>query len=114
MIEVEKPIYPYSARILSGGKRTEFSCPQYTRKPDGKWRPDGFINVIAKGQYDFRKGDMIIVHAADISGVNRQEPHPGSTYVSLFVEKVDHMTKQQVVEEPTRELLDDNIPEDLL
>ena len=88
MIAWAKKIDPCSAKIRKGGEWTEFSIPQSHKGVDGKWYRDGFINIVAKGLYDFREGDSIIVKASDTTGAARKE-YNGIAYMYIYVNTVE-------------------------
>lgn len=104
MIALNKEYEPVNALTMRGGY-ISFGLP--VRHHDGeKYIEDGFINIVTKGEYDFHRGDSITIK--QITGANVRS----SKYFTIFA-KIEYKSKAQRKAEPNRELIDENIPDDL-
>ena len=105
MIYRNKEYAPVSALVIRNGKHTSFGVPQFHRE-GGKDVQDGFINIMADGTYDFHRGDLILIK--EIRGANLRN----EKYFTLFA-KIELIPQAEKKAEPNRNLLDENIPDDL-
>lgn len=105
MINIGQKCSPVTAVVLKGGRFTRFAVPMFHREGD-RDVPDGLINILARGDYQFRRGDQIKM--VTITGANVRN----SKYFTLFAE-IEYFTEAEIKAEPNRELLDANIPDDL-
>lgn len=108
MVTLGKKLYPVSGRITKGGNKTMFSLPQ-SHTENGQYVQDGFINVLADGVYDFRRGDAIRVNK--ITGAS-SAVFKGTPYMTLFCE-VTFSSAEEEAAAPNKQRLDEDIPEDL-
>ena len=107
MLLLDKEYMPVKAVVLNGGAQTSFSVPQYKRI-DGVEVPQGFIGVLAAGEYPcLMRGDKIILRK--ITGANVKD----GKYFSVFAE-IEYIAAEDDIPEQNKQMLYDNIPEDLL
>lgn len=110
MLKVGKEYKPYSAKITKGGEHTQFSMPQSHRNPDGRgYIRDGFINVLAKGSYDFHEGDAIVIKQINGATVISWN---GKQYFSIYAD-IEYKSVEEQKAEPNKGILEDDIPDDL-
>lgn len=105
MISINAKYQPVAALILQGGKYTRFAVPQFHRQGD-KDVADGFINILAKGDYDFHRGDTIRI--LRITGANVIS----AKYFSIFAE-IEHIPAMIAKAEQNSKLLEHDIPDDI-
>lgn len=111
MIKVGMTFKPYSAKITKGGEYTSFSLPQNHRNPNGVGLiQDGFINLLAPGEYNFERGDTIKV--LKINGAELRNWN-GRQYFSIYGE-VEYTPASVKLSEPNKDILNGDIPEELL
>ena len=111
MIKVGMKIRPYAARVTKGGEYTAFSLPQNHRNPNGSGLiQDGFINLLVKGEYDFEKGDTIKVLKIDGAELRNWK---GRQFFSLYGE-IEYTSASVKLSEPNKDILDGDIPEEML
>lgn len=106
MLKVGGVYRPCASKIVGLGKYTEFSIPQQ-HKVSGKFVKDGFINVLAPGEYDFQRGDTITISeitAATLIAYN------GKQYFSVYAVVGFH--KKEV--DPTKQIIEEDISEEYL
>lgn len=60
MVKVGKTYAPTGAKIVQGGKYTQFTIPQ-SHWEGSRYVTDGFLNILTPGEYTFQKGDRIKV-----------------------------------------------------
>lgn len=112
MIRIGSKVKPFSARILRGGNLTQFSIPQSHTDQDGGYHKDGFINFLCKGDYSWKKGDIIKI--TKINGVSIRKAN-GNQYVGVVGEIEYIRQKDAELEKPDGSgSWDDDIPEELL
>ena len=106
-VKVGKALKPYKAVIQKGGEFTVFSCGMYHfDKSKGVKVKDGFIQVLVRGSYDFKQGDEILIK--EITGADVYM----SKYYSIYAD-IEYITKEEKVAEPNKDILDEDIPDDL-
>lgn len=111
MIKLGQTYQPYSAKITKGGKYTSFSVAQKHRNPYKEgYINDGFINVLVAGEYNFERGDSI-----KITKINGAELRlwNGKQYFSIFA-GVEYTPASVKLSEPNTDILNGDIPEELL
>ena len=106
MLKVGGEYRPFASKVVELGKYTQFSIPQ-SHKDKGKYVLDGFINVLAPGEYDFNKGDTITVSEITAATLIAYE---GKQYFSVYA-VVDLHKKQQ---DPTKKIIAEDISEEYL
>ena len=106
MIRLNGEYFPIKAVSLKNGAYTSFGVPLYHREGE-KEVTDGFVSIVAKGEYNFHRGDSIKV--LDITGVNMKD----GKYVSMFC-NIKYKTNMKVKETPNRDVIDRDIPDDLI
>lgn len=111
MIKWGKEYRPYKAEIVKGGEYTVFHIPQYHKTQQGQHR-DGFIQIVVKGTHNFAQGDTIKIKAEHTTGIDRQE-YNGRVNVSLFCNEIEVKTTEDKLAEPNKDILSDDIPDDL-
>ena len=104
MIRPNMELSPVKATAIMGGKYTSFGVPQFHREGD-RDVSDGFINVNAKGEYDFHRGDLIRIK--EITGAKVSQ----SKWFTVYAE-IEFITMTEKRAEPNRKLLE-SIPDDL-
>lgn len=106
MLKVGGEYRPISSKVVELGKYTQFSIPQ-SHKDKGKYVKDGFINVLAPGEYDFKKGDIITISeitAATLRYYNGRQYFSLYATVEVYKPEIDQ-TKQQIAEDISEEYL---------
>lgn len=106
MLKVGGEYRPISSKVVELGKYTQFSIPQ-SHKDKGKYVKDGFINVLAPGEYGFQRGDTITISeitAATLIAYN------GKQYFSVYA-LVDFHKKEV---DPTKQIIAEDISEEYL
>lgn len=93
MIKVGQLLKPYSARVLDGGKKTQFSIPQYHRSKDGEIHKDGFINILVNGNYPWAKGSNDQIKLLEVLAVSIWKAN-GNQYVGI-VAKIEYVTAEE-------------------
>lgn len=109
MIKVGKEYVPTAAKITKGGKYTQFTIPQQHRVGD-RYFKDGFLNVLVGGEYTLHDGDSIIIKeitAANLVRWNEKQ------YFSIYAD-IEYKTHAQNLAGDNQQVLDDDIPEELL
>lgn len=106
MLKVGGEYRPCASKVVGLGKYTEFSIPQI-HKANGKYIQDGFINVLAQGEYDFKKGDTITISEITATTLIAYE---GKQYFSVYAivdfhKKAVDLTKQIIAEDISEEYL---------
>lgn len=109
MVSIGKKYSPVSARVTRHGDRTMFSVPQSHRE-GSKFVRDGFIQIIADGVFDFRKGDIVKVDKITGCSVTILN---GKPYTALFCD-IEYITLEDDRAGNNKTRLDEDIPEDLL
>lgn len=114
MIKVGQLLKPYSARLVSGGKKTQFSIPQYHKDEDGNFHKDGFINLVAKGNYPWVKGSNDVIKLVAVKSVSIWKAN-GNQYVGIAAD-IEYITAEQnPYDKPDGTgSWDDDIPDELL
>ena len=98
---------PVKATVLKGGAFTAFGVPMFKRdKASNRDVPMGFVNVLVQGEYDFHRGDSIKI--LEITGVNVKD----SKYFTAFA-RIEYIPLMEQKAEPNRDVLANNIPDDL-
>lgn len=111
MIKVGMKFKPYSARVAKGGEYTSFALPQNHRNPNGNGLiPDGFINLLVKGEYNFERGDIIKVLKIDGAELRNWN---GRQFFSVYGE-IEYTPASVKLSEPNQDILDGDIPEEML
>lgn len=110
MIKVGGEYQPFSMKIIEGGKYTQFAIPQRHIEYGSQQINDGVVNFVAKGEYDFEKGDLIIIK--QIEGAKLKK-YKGKQYFSLLG-SIEVKTQAEKQAGQHWQTLNDNIPEDLL
>ncbi len=111
MVKIGQTFQPYSAKITKGGKYTSFALPQKHRNPYAEgYINDGFINLLVPGEYNFERGDTIKV--LKINGAELRLWN-GKQYFSLYGE-IEYKPSTVVLSEPNADILNGDIPEELL
>ena len=106
-VKTGKEYKPCSYKIVLGGEFTAFSIPQaHKNRQTGEYEQDGFINVLARGLHEWNKGDVIKIKK--ITGADLKQ----EKYFSVYAD-VEVITVAEKKAEPNKEILDDNIPDDL-
>lgn len=110
MIQEGKTYVPIKVEYkkVRGKTYTQFTLPQHHREW-GKMKDDGYLNVLVKEVLPWSKGD--IVKIKHIKGAQLRLFHD-RYYFSLYAD-VQVKTVADQAAEKNRELLDDNIPDDL-
>lgn len=105
-------IIPCAARYLQGWG-TQFSIPQTHKNERGEIVYDGFISVIASGEYPFEKGDRIKI--LKIKSATLKKANNGVTYYTVFAD-IELVKETYRVRKGQRDIskIKDNIPEELL
>lgn len=106
MLKIGGVYRPCASKIVGLGKYTEFSIPQ-AHKANGKFIQDGFINVLAPGEYDFKRGDTITI--SEITGATLITFN-GKQYFSVYATVDFH--KKEV--DPTKQIIEEDISEEYL
>lgn len=109
MVKVGHEYAPLKAKIVRGGKYTQFTIVQQHRIIDKYWK-DGFLNVLVNGEYTFHEGDAILIkkiNAANIVSYN------GKQYFSIYAE-IEYKTMYMQRAGENLQILEDDIPDELL
>lgn len=93
MIKVGQTLKPYSARLVDGGKKTQFSIPQYHNDKDGNFHKDGFINIVVNGNYPWTKGCNDTIKLNKILAISIWKAN-GNQYVGIVAE-IEYITQKQ-------------------
>ena len=111
-IKVDSLVKPYTARS-SHGWGTQFSVPQYHKGDNDRPVLDGYISVVANGEYPFEKGDQIKI--IKIKNVFLKKGKNGEMYYTVFadVELVKETYRVKKGQRDIKKVIDD-IPEELL
>ena len=115
MIKWGKEYKPYKKefRHSAKGDATVFSMPQYHKSKTGDFVRDGFIQVWVNEIYnDFEDGDLIIINGADTYGANR-ETNGQYVNMTIYCNKVEIIKQAEKKAEPNKDILADDIPDDL-
>lgn len=109
MISIGKSYAPTGAKVTKNGDGMIFSIPQSRKVKGGGYTRDGFINVAVKGLYSFHKGDRIEI--TKITGASRVAFND-TVYLTLFAE-IEYTTAEQIQMGENRNVVEENIPDDL-
>ncbi len=102
MVKVGKTYNPSGAKIVQGGKYTQFTIPQ-SHWENGRYVMDGYLNILAPGEYTFQKGDRITVK--QISAVTLRL-YGQTQYFSVYA-KIDYTSWEQVLMSQNKGLLEE-------
>ena len=108
MIKVGKSYAPSAAKLVKGGRYTQFTLPQQHRVADRYWN-DGFINVLVEGDYTFHDGDTITI--LEITAVSLRY-FKRKQYFSVYA-KIDYKTYANAQAKANLQTLEDDIPDEL-
>lgn len=106
MIVENRPCRPWRATVTRDGKYTIYDVPQTHKEGDTVVR-DGFIHVVSRGAFDFKKGDQIMIRKIKRA---KLECYKGATQYSIYC-TVEPIIKDA---EAIADSLVDDIPEELL
>lgn len=106
MLKVGTEYRPLAVRVFALGKYTQFTFKQY-HKDGRELAKDGYINVLAPGEYDYEKGDTVTI--SEITAATLRY-YNGRQYFSLYATVEVHkpeidQTKQQIAEDISEEYL---------
>lgn len=112
MIKTGVATRPYNAKYI-GIMGTQFSVPQSHKGENGETVLDGFIQVVAPGEYKYERGDKIIV--TNIKSVMLRKAKNGTPYYTVYADiELDKQTFREKKGKRDIAKLKEDIPEELL
>lgn len=82
-IKANGRVCPNNARYIEKWG-TQFSIPQSHKNSQGETVLDGFISLMADGEYPYERGDSIKIQK--IKGVTLRKASNGQTYYTVYAE----------------------------
>lgn len=112
MIKPNGTVYPISARYVEKWG-TQFSVPQMHKGMNGENVMDGFIMLVAAGEYPFERGDGVKV--TKINGVLLKKAHNGQPYYSVYAD-IELIKETYRMKKGKRDVarLEKDLPDELL
>ena len=111
-IKANGRVYPNSSRYIEGWG-TQFSIPQAHKNSQGETVLDGFISLMADGEYPFERGDSIKINK--IKGVTLRKANNGQSYYTVYAE-IELIKETYRMKKGKRDTarLKDELPDELL